>query len=321
MLFAVLVATLLTGAIALPHALRLERATPAVAATIWASALVLRALTVTFALLAIVFFVPATALFTLITHWCWHGVVPLLSTHLPVDGHLVGGAAVVIPAALFAAPTLWAAWGLWQAARAVQRLLTRAVGGGPLASLVLPDREVLVAAAGLRRPRVVISAGALLLLDDDELAASLAHERGHIARRHRWVLVVGELCRALAAMLPGTSTAAGELAFHLERDADLFATSRQHDPVVLASALCKAAGGPAPLPPPTTALSGNDVLRRIALLIEEPNEPVRTPRPGLRALATAMCVLTLVGAASLPAAASTGLGQSAVSESRADCPT
>ena len=61
------------------------------------------------------------------------------------------------------------------------------------------DGELLVAAAGLRRPRVLVSAGALLALDDDELEASLEHERGHIARRHRYVLVVSELSAYIAA--------------------------------------------------------------------------------------------------------------------------
>jgi len=61
---------------------------------------------------------------------------------------------------------------------------------------------VLVAAAGLRKPRVVVSAGALLNLDDEELAASLDHEHGHIVRRHRYVLVAAELCRALARLFP-----------------------------------------------------------------------------------------------------------------------
>lgn len=55
----------------------------------------------------------------------------------------------------------------------------------PRESLLLADATVLVAAAGLRKPRVVVSAGALLNLDHEELAASLDDEYGHIVRRHR----------------------------------------------------------------------------------------------------------------------------------------
>ena len=76
---------------------------------------------------------------------------------------------------------------------------------------------------GCGRPRIVISAGALVALDDAELLASLDHERGHIALRHRYLLVAGELARAVARFLPGTRAAARELVFSLERDADRYA--------------------------------------------------------------------------------------------------
>ncbi|MFO1533887.1 MAG: nuclear transport factor 2 family protein, partial [Thermoplasmatota archaeon] len=61
---------------------------------------------------------------------------------------------------------------LRHAARAVRRLTSEGVvGAGPDGSLVVADGEMLVAAAGLVRPRVLVSAGALLALDDDELRA------------------------------------------------------------------------------------------------------------------------------------------------------
>jgi len=52
---------------------------------------------------------------------------------------------------------------------------------------------VLVAAAGLRKRRVVVSADALLNLDHEELAAALDDEYGHIVRRHRKVLVAASV--------------------------------------------------------------------------------------------------------------------------------
>ena len=95
--------------------------------------------------------------------------------------------------------------GVARGARAVRRLLAReSLGTGPSDSVIVAGHEVMFAAAGLSRPRVVVSAGALLELDDEELAAGLDHERGHIARRHRFLLVFAELCRSIGRAVPGS---------------------------------------------------------------------------------------------------------------------
>lgn len=288
-------------AIVLPHTLRLDQASPAAAATVWLSALVLRALTAVFAALFVVVALPATALFDAFTHWCWHAVLPVVATHLGLDGHAFGDVALILPALLLAASTLSVSFGLWRATRAVARVVKRAgVGEGPRNSLIVGDGAVLVAAAGLRRPRVLVSAGALTSFDDDELDASLEHEQGHIARRHRYVLVVGELCRALGRFLPGTRAAVHELAFHLERDADHFALERHHAPAALASALCKAAQRPTTAP--LTALGGGGVARRIRELLEAEREPTRGRGMPERALAVGMAMMVVALAAALPPA-------------------
>ena len=64
-------------------------------------------------------------------------------------------------------------------ARAARRLVAQhAVGLGPRNSLIVGGSDVVFAVAGLVRPRIVVSAGALTSLDDDELAAGLDHEEG-----------------------------------------------------------------------------------------------------------------------------------------------
>jgi hypothetical protein len=294
-------------AIGLPHVLRLERTAPVLAASIWFSALSLRALAGVFVGLYAVFFLPSTALFNAVTHWCWHTVLPLITTHLPVDGHTLGSLATVLPAFVLAGSLLWVVAGLWRAARAVGALLRRSsLGPGPEASILLDDGDVVVAAAGLRHPRVVVSAGALSAFDDEELAASLAHERGHIVRFHRWVLVAAELCRSLGRFVPGTGKAANELLFHLERDADRYAVARHHDPAALASAICKAAGAGTPNAA-ALALSGGVVVRRVRQLLDvEPTRPSRSDR-ALRVVAASMVALVMAGTAALPATAHTGL--------------
>jgi Zn-dependent protease with chaperone function len=196
---------LLIVGIAVPHLLPLSSASPAVAATIWLSALCLRALTALYVALYLVLFFPGTRLFSAVTHWCLHTVLPLLATHMGLHGHRVGDAASILPAFVLAFSLISVAVGVVRAARSVQALLTRSsLGQGPGDTLIVSGPGVLLAAAGITRPRVFVSAGALTTLDDDELAAGLDHERAHIARRHRFILVFAELCRSLARFVPGT---------------------------------------------------------------------------------------------------------------------
>lgn len=289
-------------AIGAPHALRLDRIEAATAAAIWMAALLLRALTAVYGAVFVIVYLPQTQLFAIVTHWCVHEVVPFVAVHLGLDGHRAGDLAVVVPAFFLAASLLWVLLGVWRGARTVRCLLVRqAIGRGPGQSLIVGGSEVFVAAAGLRRPALLVSAGALTSLDDDELAASLEHEHGHIVRRHRFVLVAAEACRALGRPLPGTRHAARELAFHLERDADRFAAQR-HGRLALASALCKAAT-PRDLPVVATALGGGSVLRRVDLLLDESTAPTASERAAARLAAAMLAALVIAVAAILPDAA------------------
>jgi Zn-dependent protease with chaperone function len=282
-------------AIGLPHLVRLEGTPPGFAAAIWLSVLLLRALASLAVAVAAEVYIPVTGLASPLEGWCLGGSSAL-------SGHDAADLVLALPAVALAASLCWVMVGLWRAARRVQTLLrTSIVGPGPGESLVVADGALLVAVAGLRHPKVVISAGALVALDDEELLASLDHERGHIALRHRYLLVAGELARAIARFLPGTRAAARELLFSLERDADRYALERRHDPLVLASAICKAAQGAAA--PPALALGGGVVVRRARLLIE-----AGTPRAhlGLIALAPMMVALVIASAIALPFAAHAG---------------
>jgi bla regulator protein blaR1 len=301
-------AALVGAGIVLPHALGLKRVAPITAAVLWGCSLALRALTGVFAALYIVFFLPATEVFGALTHWCLHAVVPLVAAHLGFSGHSLGDAALVLPGILLGASLASAAFGVVRAARAVRGWLVRgAVGVGPDDTVVVRGRGVLVAAAGLARPRLVVSAGALTQLDDEELAAGLDHERGHIVRRHRYVLVAAELCRALGRLIPGTARAIDELAFHLERDADRWALRRRHDRLALASAICKAATTRTASSPALAALGGGGVTERLDQLTGAV-APVRRGRAALlNALAGGLAGLTLVVALAMPSTVQAGV--------------
>lgn len=301
-----LVLALVGTAIALPHVLPLDRAHPATAAVIWLAAVCLRALVALFVAVFFIFHVPTTALFSLVTRWCWHTALPLMTSHLGLDGHNLGDLALLAPVLALAVSLVSVSVGLWRATRAVSAWVRRtSIGPGPQESVIVGEHDIVVAAAGLRRPRVIVSAGALTCFDDEELAASLAHERGHIARRHRFVLVTAEVSRALARPLPGTRRAVAELSFHLERDADRWALERKHDPIALASAICKASRPPSGVGGALLTLGGGAVTRRVRQLLEGTGAPGRRAR--LDVLATSMVLLVIGLGAALPSATLAGI--------------
>lgn len=297
-------AALVAGSVLLPHLLRLERAPPVTAIAVWLSALVLRALLAVLAVVLLLFFLPRTQLFSAITHWCLDAVVP-------VEGHAIGDALLYVPGVLLAASLLLACVRTARQARAARHIVAaHAIGVGPGESLVVGGHEVLFAVAGLTRPRVLVSAGALAQLDDSELEAALDHERAHIARRHRFLMLAGVTSRALGRFVPGASRALDALAFHLERDADRWALRHRNDRLALASVICKAAADRPPASGATvSALGGTGVRERLGQLLEDPSP--RRPRwtgAALNGLAAAMVAGTLLLAAAVPAAAVAGAG-------------
>lgn len=319
-----LVVLLAATGILLPHGLRLERCAPATAVALWSVSLALRALTIILLVLYLAFFLPGTATFSTLTHWCWHTVLPILTAHMGLEGHRVGDAATIVPGLAVMASLLSVAFGVVRAARSVRRLLARnSLGPGPSDSVIVTGPEVMLAAAGLARPRVVVSAGALIELDDEELAAGLEHERGHIVRRHRFLLVFSELSRGVGRFVPGAGRASRELAFHLERDADQWALKRRHDRLALASVICKAAAAAQRVDAVAVAsLSGAGVGERLGQLIHDP--PARRRSAGALALNLVAAVLvggTLLAATLVPSMALAGAQQLGAGDQIRHCET
>lgn len=313
--FAVVLALALVAALAAPHRLRQAALPSGTAIALWSSVLLLRAALAVVVALVAVFYLPATELFGLLTHWCLHAVVPFAATHLGFDGHQVGGVAVLVPGVVIAGFALSGGVAVARGIALARRWLRRgATGPGPRGSTIVGGTEVIVAAAGLRSPRVVVSAGALLALDDDELAAGLEHEWGHIRRRHGLIGAAGQLCLAVSRFLPGGRRALDLLRFHLERDADEYAVSRTGDPLALASAISKATPHGAGEAPPALAMLGGDsgVADRLRLLLAAPAGD-QAGRGGIaRALTLASVALSLALAVSIPLLLSAPLAAHAV---------
>lgn len=179
-------------------------------------------------------------------------------------------------------------------------LQRRSRGYGPLGSTVVEDPEVVVAATGLGPGRLVVSQGALGTLDREELAAGLAHELGHLRRRHRTVLWLAALFRSLGRLLPGTAAAERALIFSLERDADEYAVRETRDPLALASAICKAARGGAPALSAPLAGRGGVSLRLEYLLSGGARRGGSTLERSMGLLALLMALVVIALLVSLP---------------------
>lgn len=318
-----LVALAAFAVIALPHMLALHRAPPVSAAALWAVSLGMRAVVAVLAALYLFFFLPGTEIFAVLTRWCTHAIIPLMSAHLGLSGHRLGDALTLVPAVTLLAWSFGIAVGVVRGARAVRRLVRHtAVGAGPDNSVIVRGSEVMLLAAGIKRPRVLVSAGALALLEDDELAAGLEHERGHIIRRHRFVLLFAEICRALARWQPGAEVAARQLAFQLERDADAWVIWRHHDPIALAGAICKSAlSYDRPGPALASLGGGSAVGQRIQALVDVPAAFSRARVTVLNAIALAGAALVLFLAASVPEAVAVGQSARAQDVVMTTCPS
>ena len=240
-----LVALSVAAAVSIPHALPLHRVAPRTAGAIWLLALWLRSLLMIATAIFFFVYLPQTQLFDEVARWCLRNVVPILSGHLGFSGHPVVHFAVVLPGLMLAASVLWMLAGLLRAWVALRlHLARRVLGTGPEGTTVVDDDAIVVAVTRLGRGQILVSRAALGAMDEDELAASLAHEQGHLRRRHRPVLLFGALLAALARPLPGTRAAQRGLIFSLERDADEYAVERTCDPLALASAIGKTASVP-----------------------------------------------------------------------------
>jgi hypothetical protein len=307
--------------VALPHLVRLDSARPSTAAILWIAALTLRAITAASTALFLVLAFPETSAFKDFTHWCVHSVFSFVGLDVDVHGHVIGDLAVLTPAAVIAVSLVVAVLGTLRAGRAVTTTLRwRSLGAGPDDSVIVGGQEVLVAAAGLVHPRIVVSAGALAVLDDEELAAGLAHEHGHIARRHRFGLAYAECCRAVARLMPGTRRAVREFRFHLERDADEWALRRHHDPCALASAICKAATTEGAAGSVMVTLGGGAIERRLeGLLGSEPAALGRLRRRIVDYAAVLMVFVTLTSLVAIPTEALAGDRAQVAEHSQHEC--
>ena len=91
---------------------------------------------------------------------------------------------------------------------------------GDVDFVVLPTPQVVAYATSGPPRQVVVSAGLVEALSEDELAAVVRHERAHLDGHHEWYLLVVAIVEGALGWLPGVHRTTAFLRLSLERWAD-----------------------------------------------------------------------------------------------------
>jgi Zn-dependent protease with chaperone function len=208
--------------------------------------------------------------------------------------------------ALATAAVLVAAVLAWQYGRGMQQsarqtrahaAAARITGRGlacDAAAVILDAPEPVAYCLAGRPATIVLSSGALELLEPGQLAAVLAHERAHLAGRHHLLMA---LSRCLAACLPGVplfSAGAPNVTRLAEMCADDAAAHRSGRAALVAALLAMATGSPVPVMALGAAAGG--VAARVTRLTEDPSPAARRARSyaGLITVILALALLPAV---------------------------
>ena len=159
------------------------------------------------------------------------------------------------------------------------------MGGGAAVVLDAPQRAAYCVPG--RPAAIVLTSGALAVLDRAQLGAVLAHERAHLTGRHHLLIT---LSRGLAASFPGVpvfTRGPAEVARLAELCADDAAARRSGRPALVAALLAMGTGTAVPVP--ALAVTSGVVTARVHRLLDPPRR-ARRARYGL-ALAAVMLLL------------------------------
>lgn len=174
--------------------------------------------------------------------------------------------------------------------RTLVDLLSTERGLEPGLRVLAEETPVVYCLPGVRDARVVLSAGALDRLDDDELAAVIAHERAHLRARHDLVLEAFGALRSAFPRFVRSHTALEQNRILVELLAD-DAARRRTGAEPLAHALVKLADSDAP-EAAMAAASRATVLR--VQRLAEPDRPHRLLAGATYTVAAALVVVPTV---------------------------
>jgi Zn-dependent protease with chaperone function len=163
---------------------------------------------------------------------------------------------------------------------------------GAKTTFVLDDARPAAYSLPGRPPAIVLTTGALAVLDAEQLTAVLAHERAHLAGRHHLLLAATRSLAAVAPAVPLFARASGEVTRLAEMRADDVAARHSARRALLAALLSMSAQAVAVhAPTPRLAVTGGVVAARVRRLADPP-APARCLRHGLLLAALILAVAT-----------------------------
>jgi len=141
-----------------------------------------------------------------------------------------------------------------------------------------------------RPATIVLTTGALAVLDQPQLRAVLAHEHAHLAGRHHLLVKLGKAARAGFPGVPLFSRGADEVARLAEMRADDVAVRRSGRDTLLEALVAMGTGRPLAAPSTSLAATGGVVTVRVRRLLDPPSGASRA----CHGLALAGVLLALV---------------------------
>jgi Zn-dependent protease with chaperone function len=158
-----------------------------------------------------------------------------------------------------------------QAARITGRRFP-GTGIPPLSTaVVLETSQPAVYCVPGRPATIVLTTGALAVLDQPQLLAVLAHEHAHLAGRHHLLVTLGKAARVGFPGVPLFARGADEIARLAEMRADDVAARRRGRDTLLQALVAMGTGRPLPAPPASLAATGGAVTVRVRRLLDPPS--------------------------------------------------
>ncbi|MFD9722111.1 M56 family metallopeptidase [Streptomyces sp. NPDC059076] len=202
---------------------------------------------------------------------------------------------LLMPAAVILLPLGWLARTLWHTRREQRRHadLLNMIGTDAIGfdATVVDYTVPAVYCVPGRGHRIVVTQGALDVLDDEQLYAALEHERAHLIGRHH---LLRTIARAFARAFPGLPLARHaetQTALLLEMNADDRAL-RFHSREALATALCEVAAGR--VPSGALGAGGPGALIRLRRILSPQERPPRAVGVGVVAASVTAPLLPLL---------------------------
>ena len=236
-------------------------------------------------------------------------VLRLRAAYATPGGATVAGLGLSMAGALLARTAITAAGHLRAVRRhAIEHVQAARIVGhrDPVLGVVLVDHAQPTAyCVGGPHPTVIVTTGALRVLNAGQLEAVLAHERAHLTGHHHRLLALARIGHRVLPFMPLMRDAATQIERLVEMHADDAATA-DRDARPLATALVVLATGAGPAL--GLAAASTDAVQRIQRLLG-PAEPLSRARRGLlRAGAVAVAVVPVLLALA-PAVAALALGR------------